>query len=106
MYLKALNDYVDAIKEADDFDLTHMEEPYVMLFIENPEPQEGSKIVLAPGLEGTVFSSIVEADETSKKVTTIAKVTCAEIEKFMNNVGLKIEPAEKVINERIKEKFH
>jgi len=90
MYEKALEDHVVAMKEMDDFDLNHMEEPWVMLAIENPTPKDGSTVTVFPGLDGKVSTSVFEINGDNKVVTSFVMVTCSDIEKFMSEKGLNI----------------
>ena len=105
LYVSALEDYADAMAEADDFDLNHMEDPYVVLIVENPQPKDGSDITVLPGLNGTVFNSFVEMYGDDKKVTTMVKVKCADIEKFMSGIGMKVIPQNDIITKKLGRRF-
>jgi len=98
LYEKAVKDHLDGMKEADDFDLKYMEEPSVMLVIENPQPKEGSAIEVMPGLPGTVFMSMYEETEAGRTVNVYVKVRCEDIVAFLTRIGMKVDSVNELIS--------
>lgn len=90
LYVEAIKAYIDSLKYLDDFDLQNIEEPSVMLLVENPQPIDGTEIDIMPGLKGYVSHSSVEINKKEKIVTSFVKVKCSDIEKFLEGIGMKI----------------
>jgi len=94
------------MEEADGWDLDHMEDPYVMLIVENPLPKEGDVVEVMPGLPGTVFMAMSEEDEKERKVTAYIKVKCEAIEAFLKGLGMKIESVNEIISGLLNKRKH
>lgn len=106
LYIEALENYVEALKDADGLELEMMEKPAVMLYVENPQPEDGAEVDILPGLKGTVSHSVVEVTSEDKRVTSFVKVKCKDIERFLIKVGVKVRPIGEIIREKMGNRFH
>jgi hypothetical protein len=106
MYVEALEAYAESMKSTDASDMDHLNEPSVMLAIENPRPPDGSEIEVLPGLTGKVSHSIDEEIGKARLVTAFVNVKCKDIETFMQGIGMKLPKQEEVIVSKLREIIH
>lgn len=107
LYVEAVEGYAESLVETDAGDMDVIEEPSVILLIDNPRPKDGSEVDVLPGLSGVVTCTTdVDDGEGSNKVTAFVEVKCGDIEKFLAGIGLKVVPREEIIVKRLKGIVH
>jgi len=106
LYVEALEEYAESLKETETIDMDSIGEPAVTLVVENPRPPDGSEVEVLPGLAGTVSYSIDEEAGKSRLVTAFVSVKCKDIERFMQGIGMRLPRQEEVIVKKLKKIIH